>query len=646
MHHLILGTAGHIDHGKTSLIRALTGIDTDRLPEEKKRGITIELGYAHLELEPYQFGIVDVPGHEKFVRQMLAGATGMDIVMLIIAADDSIKPQTIEHLQILNLLNVKHGVIVLTKIDTVEPDWLDLVSDDVRTFVEGTFLQEAPIVPVSSLTGAGIDELKQALRQVAQTVIEKRDSSETARPFRMAIDRVFTITGHGTIVTGSVASGHLSVGDQIEIQPGGIDVRVRGIQTHDHAVESISRGQRGAVNLVGVHHDELRRGQEIASKGFLHASRCMITQIQMLDADRLLLKDRQRIRFHIGTAETLAFVRLLSNENGVLLPRQLEPGEQGIAQVFLNEPVVAMWHQPFVIRTESPVATLGGGQVVHPDCSRINRRNQRQIENALLLGSQDPVQRVSAVLYLSDIGKWNRSHLITSSGVNEIDSILETLIERQDLVTIELSGNRKLQVHRLHLDDIADTIVAKLRSFHESNALASGMTLDQIKSHFAYLPHPEIVSTVLSRMVAGKLVERRSTVFGLPDKGPQLSKSELALMNDLVQQYRNAGLLTPAPKDLQQSVKKNRESVPAILDLLCNRGELVKVADDYYLHAETLAAVIRQLRQTWTQETGITTSEIRQELNISRKYAVPLCEYLDKIEVTRREGDLRYVLPY
>jgi len=309
---LILGTAGHIDHGKTSLIGALTGTNTDRLPEEKKRGITIELGYAHLDLPPYRLGIVDVPGHEKFVRQMLAGATGMDLVMLVIAGDDSIKQQTTEHLDILRMLDLPAGVIAITKTDLCDPDWLELVEDEVRQLVSDTFLRDAPIIRTSSKTGDGIEDLKSALVAAAKKVSESDRIDRLSGPFRMAVDRSFSVDGHGTVATGSVSSGRLTVGDQILIQPGQMSVRVRGIQNHDSSAENVGRGQRAAINLAGIHHSDIGRGHELCSVGHLEASKLMTVQLSLLANAKRPLKDRTRVRFHVGTAELFGNIRLLS----------------------------------------------------------------------------------------------------------------------------------------------------------------------------------------------------------------------------------------------------------------------------------------------------------------------------------------------
>ena len=309
---LILGTAGHIDHGKTSLVAALTGTNTDRLPEEKKRGITIELGFAHMQIGDVHMGIVDVPGHERFVRNMLAGATGMDLAMLVVAADDSIKPQTIEHLDILRYLDIQHGIIVITKCDLVDEDWLPLVEEEVRSLTTGTFLENSTVIRTSAETGEGIDELKVALSELASKAIA--DLPTVAEPFRMAIDRVFSLEGHGTVVTGSVSAGTVTTGDTVEIQPLGKEVRIRRLQNHFSEVESVGRGQRAAINLAGIHHDEIGRGQELAEIGHLVPHALMTIKLDVLDSIDKPLKNRERVRVHIGTSEIMATMRLVGSE--------------------------------------------------------------------------------------------------------------------------------------------------------------------------------------------------------------------------------------------------------------------------------------------------------------------------------------------
>src|SRR5438477_5332914 len=389
---LILGTAGHIDHGKTSLVKARTGIDCDRLPEEKARGITIDIGFAHLDLGDFRLGIVDVPGHERFVKNMLAGATGIDLALLVVAADDSVMPQTREHLEILKLLGIRRGLVALTKADLVDDTTREVVELEVRELVRGSFLADAPIIPTSAQTGMGVEELKAALVDVCRKVTEE----PAAEWFRLPIDRAFVVQGHGTVVTGSVTSGSVKVGDELEWQPRGERVRVRSLQNHDQPVEEVHRGQRAAINLAGIRHEDVIRGQEIATPGYLMPSRTVTVRLHCLRDARRPIKHRLPVRFHDGTAEVMGTVSLLDCDS-------IEPGAWGLAQLFLEEPATTVWGQPFVIRTSSATQTLGGGQVLQPVARKVRRRHLEVLERIERLWSGDALERARAVAWFGGL---------------------------------------------------------------------------------------------------------------------------------------------------------------------------------------------------------------------------------------------------
>src|SRR5947209_3664566 len=397
---LILGTAGHIDHGKTSLVKALTGIDCDRLPEEKARGITIDIGFATLDLGDFRLGIVDVPGHERFIKNMLAGATGIDLAVLVIAADDSIMPQTREHLEILRLLGLRHGVIALTKCDLVDETTLEVVELEIRDLVRGSFLENAPIVRTSAQTGKGLDELKEAIIAACQSAVGSGQSAvptadrplPTASWFRLPIDRSFIVQGHGTVVTGSVTSGSVRVGDELEWQPRGERVRVRSLQSHDRPVEEVHRGMRAALNLAGVHHEDVIRGQELAAPGYLVPSRVVTVRLHCLADARRPIKHRAPVRFHVGTAEIMGTVSLLDCDT-------IDPGGWGLAQLFLEEPATAAWGQPFVLRESSATQTLGGGQVLQPVARKVRRRHLEVLERVERLWIGDARDRALTVAW-------------------------------------------------------------------------------------------------------------------------------------------------------------------------------------------------------------------------------------------------------
>lgn len=633
---LILGTAGHIDHGKTSLVRALTGVDTDRLPEEKRRGITIELGFAELQLGPYRLGIVDVPGHERFVRNMLAGATGMDLALLVVAADDSIKPQTREHLDILRLLDLESGVIAITKCDLVEAGWISLVEDEVRELVRGTFLASAPIVRTSASTGAGIEAVRQRLAEAAAAAAQARAASRSSAPFRMAIDRCFTITGHGTVVTGSVSSGTARMGDELRIEPGGRQVRVRGLQNHDRTVDEVHRGQRAAINLAGVHHGEVDRGQELASPGHLLPSRLFTVRLSTIAQAPRPLKTRTRVRIHVGTAELLASVLLLDRD-------ELTPGATGPAQLFLNQPAVAVWGQPFVVRSESPVVTIGGGVVLDPTAERLRKPDAAVLQLVEDLGAADPVQRASAALYFAGLRDWQPQDLARTAGIDQPEQAVEELRQRGELREITLSPTRALRVHRLLIERLSERIVQALHKLHQQNPLRSVLDRHQLAAAFRYLGDTVLFDAILQHLQGTgriRITERGVAAVG---QGPKLSQNERKLLGELIETFRQAGLQSPSVEECRKKAARNPQSVAQLIALAAADGDLVEIASGYYLHADVDRHLQQMLSQRMAGGAGLTLSEIRELLATTRKYAVPYCEYLDRIGFTRRQDDLRFL---
>ena len=403
---LILGTAGHIDHGKTSLVKALTGIDCDRLPEEKARGITIDIGFARLDLGDFRLGIVDVPGHERFIKNMLAGATGIDLAVLVVAADDSVMPQTREHLEILRLLGLRHGLVALTKCDLMDQTSREVVELEVRDLVQGSFLEHAPILQTSAHTGEGLPQLRTALTEICRS-IEERTGTEW---FRLNIDRSFIVQGHGTVVTGSVISGQLQVGEELAWLPRGDLVRVRSLQNHDQPVEEVHRGQRAAINLAGVHHEDVLRGQELATPGYLVPSRVVSVRLHCLADARRPIKHRAPVRFHIGTAEVMSTVSLLDADT-------IEPGGWGLAQVFLDEAITATWGQPFVVRGPSATHTLGGGQVLQPVAHKVRRRHLEMMQRIESLWTGRAEERAQAVAWFGGFAGFTAADLVRSANI-------------------------------------------------------------------------------------------------------------------------------------------------------------------------------------------------------------------------------------
>ncbi len=634
--HLILGTAGHIDHGKTSLIGALTGTNTDRLPEEKKRGITIELGFAELDLGDYRLGIVDVPGHEKFVRQMLAGATSIDLAILVVASDDSVKQQTREHLEVLKLLDLPVGVIAMTKCDLPDPDWIDLVEEEIRELVSDSFLKDAPIVRTSAATGDGLEELKTVLQEAAAKAAKARGDGRLHAPFRMAIDRTFTIAGHGTVVTGSVSSGTLTVGDQIVIEPGHVEVRVRGLQNHDRKSDTVHSGQRAAVNLVGVHHDEVKRGQEIATDGFLTPSQLMTVQLEVLPNAIRPLKNRSRVRIHLGTNETMANVVLLKDA-------ELAPGMSGPAQLFLTDSVVSSWNQAFVIRSESPVMTIGGGRVLVPAAEKLKRAGDAALRCLDDLRDEDDTKRAAAAGYFAGTQPWSMTDLARLAGIDNPEKICEQLVEQGEFVQLKINAQRHLLWHKETLEELSQTIESCLAKMHDREPLRSTVDRSRLTHQLSYCADGAVLEYVLRRMAKAKRVRLNERGVGLAGRGPQLSKSETQLLTELINKFKAAGCQPPTVKECEASATKNKASVASLVQLAATEGDLVEVSSDFYLHRDVEQDLRDRLKQEIAEQGGLTLSQIRELMSTSRKYAVPICEYLDRIGFTQRQGDVRVI---
>lgn len=657
--YLILGTAGHIDHGKTSLVRALTGTNTDRLPEEQKRGITIELGFAHLSCPPFEFGIVDVPGHQRFVRTMLAGSTGVDLVMLVVAADDSINQQTREHLDILKFLDLPAGIIVLTKCDRVEPDWLELVEQDVRELVRDSFLAEAPIVRTSAVTGLGLAELQQALRVAGEIAAAVR-APRVSQPFRMPIDRVFSIPGHGTVVTGSVTHGQLSIGESVQILPEWPDreFRVRQLQSHDRSVEKVVRGQRAAVNLAGVSVEEVQRGFQLVAPGQLASSQCLT--VQLTAADHLLegLDDHQLIRVHLATQAVPGKVRFLQSgaaETTVTEPeaegirrngnplKRLAPGRRILAQLLLDHPVLANWGQHVVIRRPSPVETLGQAIVLDTSLPRLTRPDARDLELLQLMESSDPVERLVAAQYFSLDGQAPGSHMQNRLAIVDSDwaSVRAAALAK---LTIIHDGAAERVYHPERLSKLERTVLKFLDQQHQLQPKRWFIDVALVERHLNFLPHA-VVTTLLKRLQHSHKLRRSATGIGLPDRGPNLTKNQAKLLEQLLQQFRSSGLQPPTIEQCVGLATKNKQDVEDLVKMAAESGDLVRIDPQTYLARESFEAAWQALLPHLAEPPGLSVSQIRDLLEITRKLAVPLCEYLDANGLTVRNADLRVLGP-
>jgi len=631
---LILGTAGHIDHGKTSLVKALTGIDCDRLPEEKARGITIDIGFAILDLGEFRLGIVDVPGHERFVKNMLAGATGIDLAVLVVAADDSVMPQTREHLEILGLLGLRHGLIALTKSDLVDETTREVVELEIRELVQGSFFEHAPIIRTSAQTGEGIDELKNAIAEICRHV-EARTGKEW---FRMAIDRSFIVQGHGTVVTGSVTAGNLRVGDEVEWLPKRERVRVRSLQNHDQAVEEVHRGMRAAINLAGVHHEDVIRGQELATPGYLQPSRVLTVRLHCLADMKRPIKHRMPLRFHLGTAEIMGNVSLLDCD-------RIEPGQWGLAQLFLEEPATATWGQPFVIRESSATQTLGGGQVLQPVAKKIRRRHLEILERIERLWSGNAEERALTVAWFGSFTGFVLGDLVRDANISpeESQALVDKLKARGELVEVATSRARSTLLHADMVRELEERILQALARLHEEFPLMSAHDRQKVQSQLDYVGDDALVHATVERLLQHKKLIGDLRRIARADFKPKLSGNQRKLKDKLVAAYQEARFQPPEPASFANQAGGNAASLKDLLDVCVAEGLLIQIADDVYLHADAEADMRRTIQDKLTAGSSLTVAEIRDLLGTTRKYAIPLCEYLDRTGVTRREGDLRFL---
>lgn len=631
MKSIIVGTAGHIDHGKTALVKALTGIDADRLEEEKRRGITIDLGFAHLDVptpngEALRLGFVDVPGHERFVRNMLAGVGGIDLVLLVIAADEGIKPQTREHFDILRLLGVQRGITVLTKSDAVDAETLEVVRLEVQEFLRGTFLdQPSPIVAVSALTGAGLDELKGAII-FAATEVRPRDSLAIAR---LPIDRVFTMKGFGTVVTGTLVAGTIRREDELEVFPVGRRVRVRGVQVHGQASESAIAGQRTALNLAGASTEELYRGMTLASPATFETTRRADVSLRLLSSVEHPLKDRARVHFHSYTMETVAEVLLYGT-------KKITAGEQVFARLKLPEPALLLPGDGFILRQFSPVVTIGGGTVL--DAAPIPRMpGQTDFLKVLAGGNVETILR--ARIARRHEGGISMSRLIAETGwtKSSIEAQLARAINENQVVRI---GEQLLDLSDLEILKL--DIVAAVGDFHKRNPLVNGINKEELRERPK--ASAEVFDAALGMLVREKKIEVVGDVVRLPGRGVVMKEEEAESKDEIERAFASAGLKVPALREVMAALKIDKTRAQKIVTLLLRDKVLIKVSDDLVFHRSALTQLRGQISALKTKSTTIDVAKFKELTGVSRKYAIPLLEYLDRERVTRRAGDAREIL--
>lgn len=639
---IIVGTAGHIDHGKTALVKALTGVDADRLPEEKKRGITIDIGFAELRLGAVQIGFVDVPGHERFVKNMLAGASGIDLVALVVAADAGVMPQTREHFEICRLLEIKSGLIVLTKTDLVDEELLELVRLEAAELVENSFLENAPVIAASAKTGAGLPELKETLHRLALEIPARKNETVSFLP----VDRSFSVKGFGTVATGTLVSGEINEADEFDVLPLGRRVRVRGLQTHGKPAKTVRAGQRAAVNLGGIEHAEVTRGMILAEKDTLRPTQIFDAEVEILKDAKKSLKSRQRVRVHIGTIEALARVRVLNESNEIV------PGEKDFVQLRLETFVAAIPNERFIIRSYSPQVTIAGGRILDNSTNKHRRKDveniRERLKNYVSAEKQnDKAKQLKLFLETAEERGSTRKDLQARTGwrAEILNGAMTENIEKKSVVEAE-----NFYVARTSFENLKIKTLSEIENHHRREPLARGIPRETLREKtFAQLA-PEIFKTTLLHLEKENKIVAEKDSIRLAAHNLELSAEEVLLREKLRKIYRTAKLEVPKLEDALSNAiggtKSDKAHARKVFQLLLNSGEIVKISDEFYFavtEIEKLTAGMREFA-SGSADRLIDVANFKDIAGISRKYAIPLLEFFDREKITRRAGDKRLIL--
>lgn len=633
MKSIIIGTAGHIDHGKTALVRALTGIYTDRLEEEKRRGITIDLGFAHMELnrpngEKQRFGFIDVPGHERFVRNMLAGVGGIDLVLLVVAADESIKPQTREHFEICRLLSIPRGITVITKSDLVDEDTLNVVRLEIEEFVRGSFLDtsRSPAVAVSARTGAGLEELKREISRLAA----EAPSRDIEAIFRLPIDRVFVMKGFGTVVTGTLIAGRIQKEDEIEVVPTRRRVRIRGVQVHGSTTEKAAAGQRTALNLAGATVDELSRGMILAVPGLLEPSQQIDVRLSLLKGAKPL-KNRARVHLHAFTSETIAEVVLHERS-------ELKPGGVAMARLRTANPLLLLPGDRAILRQFSPVITIGGAVVL--DAFPLRRQKKDALLaslNILANGSRDAILEARISRRGEDGLSLEQAVHETGAKMSVLEPVVSALLQKKQIVK---AG--ELLVATPAFAQARSRAMNALEAFHKGNPLVAGISKEELKEKLVL--RPEVMQAVLGDLVAARKVDVNGEQVRLAGRGVELKDEEAKAKTDIEHAFASAGLKVPYMDEVLGKLPVDRARAQKLVTLLLRDRVLVKLADNLVFHTSALQGLRQTLTEYKIKSARIDVGKFKDLIGVSRKYAIPLLEYLDRERVTRRVGDERIIL--
>ena len=634
MKHVIIGTAGHIDHGKTTLIRAITGRNTDRLKEEQERGISIELGFTYFDLPSNQrAGIIDVPGHEKFIKNMLAGVMGIDIVLLVVAADEGIMPQTLEHLHILDLLGIKKGFVVLTKTDLVDKEWIDMVEEEVESEILGTFLEKSPIIRVSSTTKAGINEVIEIIDQYANE-LEEKDTKDMPR---LPVDRVFTISGFGTVVTGTLLSGQLSIGEELQVFPGQRKARIRTLQVHDQYAKTAYGGQRVAINLAGLKKDDIQRGDTLAPVNSMSDTMMLDVKIKLLKGADRYIDNRTRLRLYVGTKEILCRIVLLDRE-------QLGPGEETYAQLRLEEETVAKRGDKFIIRFYSPMYTIGGGEILEPNPKKKKRFDEKALKEL------EVKEKGTSIDITEKIIEDNSKNFPTTKEIAVLTSMLEesvrdevqSLMEMKKVISFQLTKDLHV-IHKNYYEEVKNRIIEELQNFHKKYPLRWGMSKEEIKNKYLGNAKPRVGDSFLDNLVKEGYLSQRLENLSIIDFEINLSPLQQNIREEILKKFNSSPYQPPKKEDLDTIGNSPKGEAGEVFISMVNDGDIVKLNEELHLSKEAYENAVNILKEYLKEKESITTGEFRDLLNTNRKVAIALLEYFDQIKLTKREKDIRVI---
>ena len=634
MPHVIVGTAGHIDHGKTALVKALTGIDADRLKEEKERGITIDIGFAHLALDSNTaVGFIDVPGHERFIKNMLAGVGGIDMVMLVIAADESVMPQTREHLDICSLLHIKQGFTVLTKIDKVELEIAELVEVEVREFLKGSFLERSPILRVSSYTQQGIPELIDVLK----SFVAKAGPKDANDIFRLPVDRCFTMKGFGTIATGTLIAGRVQKEEEVEILPAQRTARVRGIQVHGRGAQEALAGQRTALNLQGIEVADVQRGMVLTVPRLFQPASMFDCHLELLRSAPNVIETRKRIRFHVGTAELMGYVVLLGQD-------RLQPGESAFVQIRLEEPAFALPGDRFIVRQYSPMITIGGGEILDAMPEKHRRTDKTIVEKLRVLKEGSADDRIMALVDEAGVETMELSQLAARRGLalSRMRERVAALVKAGRVR--QLSDNPLVVVSANAFKTAADGAAAAVKRFHETNPLVQGIGREELKARVFGNASNLLFQAVLDKLASDKKIAVAQDVIHEFGRKVTLKADEERIRVQLAERFQSLGLQVPPAEEVIDSLKLDRNTARKIIQLMLKESALVKISEDMLVHRAAMDQLITDVKALKAKNSKLGVGEFKNLTGVSRKYAIPLLEFLDRQRVTRRVGDERTIL--